>query len=118
MHKQFGAQVPTTSPLVFADVNTVIPNDGGLLALKHFFDQRVVKEPSSETLLLGLAELAFTISCFTFSDTFYKQTNGEAMGTKMGPSCANPFAGFIEHQFFNQYNGTRCTKNRSVRKNA
>ncbi len=36
---------------------TVIPNDEGLRALKHFFDQRTVKEPSSETLL-RLAELA------------------------------------------------------------
>ena len=30
---------------------TVIPNDEGLRALKHFFDHRTVKEPSSETLL-------------------------------------------------------------------
>ena len=27
------------------------------------------------------------------------------MGTKMGPSYANLFAGCIEHKFFNQYNG-------------
>ena len=27
------------------------------------------------------------------------------MGTKMGPSYANLFVGYIEHQFFNQYNG-------------
>ena len=27
---------------------TVIPNDEGLRALKYFFDQRTVKEPSSE----------------------------------------------------------------------
>ena len=30
---------------------TVIPDDEGLRALKHFFDHRTVKEPSSETLL-------------------------------------------------------------------
>ena len=30
---------------------TVIPNDEGLRALKHFFDHRTVEEPSSETLL-------------------------------------------------------------------
>ena len=34
----------------------VIPNNGGLGALKYFFDQRIVKEPSSETLL-HLAEV-------------------------------------------------------------
>ena len=29
------------------------------------------------------------------------------MGTKMGPSCANLFVGYIEHKFFNQYNGPK-----------
>ena len=38
----------------------VIPNDEGLRALKHLLDQRAVKEPSSETLLL-LAELVLLI---------------------------------------------------------
>ena len=38
---------------------TVIPNgEGLLLALKYFFDQRTVKESSSETLL-RLAKLVF-----------------------------------------------------------
>ena len=44
---------------------TVIPNDEGLRALRHFFDQRTVKEPCSETLL-RLAELALTLNCFSF----------------------------------------------------
>ena len=29
------------------------------------------------------------------------------MGTKMGPSYVNLFVGYIEHQFFNQYNGPK-----------
>ena len=56
---------------------TVIPNDEGLRALKHFFDQRTVKEPSSETLL-RLAELVLTLNCFSFGGNYYKQTNGVA----------------------------------------
>ena len=87
-------------------VYTVIPNDEGLRALKHFFDQRTVKEPSSETLL-RLAELVLTHNCFSFGGNYYKQTNGVAMGTKMGPSYANLFVGFIEHQFFSQYHGPK-----------
>ena len=78
---------------------TDIPNDEGLRALKHFFDQRTVKEPSSETLL-RLAELVRTPNCFSFGGNYYKKTNGEVMGTKMGLSNANIFVGFIEHQFF------------------
>ena len=77
---------------------TVIPNSEGLLALKYFFDQRISKEPSSE-MLLRLAELVLTINCFSFAGNYYKQINGVAMGTKMGPSYANLFVGYVEHQF-------------------
>ena len=42
----------------------VIPNNGGLGALKYFFDQRIVKEPSSETLL-RLAELVLMLNYFS-----------------------------------------------------
>ena len=83
---------------------TVIPS--GLRALKHFFDHRTVKEPSSETLL-RLVELVLTLNCFSFGGSYYKQTNGVAIGTKMGPSYANLFAGFIEHKFFSQYHGPK-----------
>ena len=65
-----------------------------------------VKEPSSETLL-RLVELVLTFNCFSFGGYYYKQTNGVAMGTKMGPSYANLFVGFIEHQFFSQYHGPK-----------
>ena len=61
---------------------TVIPNGEGLLALKHF---RTVKEPSSETLL-RLAELVLALNCFSFADSYYKQINGVAMGTKWDPA--------------------------------
>ena len=79
---------------------TVIPNSEGLQALRYFFDQRTVKRPSSETLL-RLAELVLTLNCFSFAGNYYKQINGVAMGTKMGPSYANFFVGYVEHQFFN-----------------
>ena len=85
---------------------TVIHNGEGLLALKHFFDLRTVKEPSSETLL-RLAELVLTLNCFSFAGSYYKQINGVVMGTKMEPSYANLFVGYIEPEFFNQYNGPK-----------
>ena len=87
---------------------TVIPNSEGLLALKYFFDQRTAKEPSSETLL-RLAERVLTLNCFSFADNYYKQINGVAMGTKMRPSFANLFVGYVEQQFFNQYDGPKPT---------
>ena len=42
----------------------VIPNNGGLGALKYFFDQWIVKEPSSETLL-RLAEVVLMLNYFS-----------------------------------------------------
>jgi len=84
--------------IYITSLHTVIPNGKCLLALKHIFDLRTVKEPSSETLL-HLAELVLTLNCFSFADSYYKQINGVDMGTKMGPSYANLFAGYIEHQF-------------------
>jgi len=84
---------------------TVIPNGEGLLALKHFFDLRTVKESSSETVL-RLAELVLTLNCFSFADN-YKQINGVAMGAKTGPIYANLFVGYIEHRFLTQYNGPK-----------
>jgi len=85
---------------------TVIPNGKELLALKHFFDSRTVKEPSSETPLRP-AELVLTLNCFSFVGNYFIQINGVAMGTNKGPSYANLFVGDIENQFFNQYNGPK-----------
>ena len=62
---------------------------------QNLFDLRTIKEPRSERLL-RLAELVLTLNCFSFADN-YKQINGVAMGTKMGPRYANPFVGYIEH---------------------
>jgi len=77
---------------------TVIPNGEGLLALKHFFDLRAVKEPSSETLL-RLAKPVSILNWFSFADNYFKQINGVAMGTKMEPSYANLLVGYVEYQF-------------------
>ena len=45
-------------------LKSVIPNNEGLRALKHFFDQCTVKEPCSETLI-RLAKLVLTLNCFS-----------------------------------------------------
>ena len=51
---------------------TVIPNSEGLQALRYCFDQRIVKEPSSETLL-RLAQLVLTLNCFSFAGNYYNK---------------------------------------------
>ena len=49
---------------------TVIPNDEGLWALKHFYDQRTVREPSSETLLRLAEPVILTLYCFSFGGNY------------------------------------------------
>ena len=44
-----------------------------------------------------------TLNNFSFDGEHYQQTNGVAMGTKMGPNYANLFVGFVEKQIFEQY---------------
>ena len=62
------------------------------------FDQRTVKEPSSETLL-RLAEQVLTLNCFLFGGSYNKQTSDVAMGTKMGTSYVNLFVGLSNANF-------------------
>ena len=52
---------------------------------REFQNLEWLKEPSSETLL-RLVELVLTLNCFSFAGNYYKQINGVAMGTRMGPS--------------------------------
>ena len=87
-------------------LHTVIPNNEGLQALKYFFNKRAINKPSSETLL-RLGELILTRNYFSFGDNHYKQINGAAMGTKMGPGYANLFVGFMENKIFSNYRGPK-----------
>ena len=56
---------------------------------------------------MRLAELVLTLNCFSFDGYYFKQINGAAMGTKMGPSYANLFVGFIEELIFERYSGPK-----------
>ena len=64
-------------------------------------DRRTVLVPTTATLL-RLAELVLTLYCFSFDGRYFQQINGVAMGTKVEPSYANLFVGFIEGQIFEQ----------------
>ena len=85
---------------------TVIPNADGLNALKYFLDKRP-KQQTPTTTILRLAELVLTLNHFEFDGNFYNQIRGVAMGTKMGPSYACLFMGYIENRFHEQYTGKK-----------
>lgn len=98
----------SSEPLLFTmDVKslyTVIPNDEGLVALKYFLDKRPVLDPPTNTLV-RLAELVLNFNHFEFNGDYFNQIRGVAMGTRMGPSYACLFMGYIEELFHRQFNG-------------
>ena len=69
-------------------LSTVIPNDEGLRALKHFYDQCTVKEPSSKTQLRQ-AEVVLTLNCFSFDGNYYKQTAPNVNSTAVTSTTAS-----------------------------
>lgn len=83
---------------------TSIPHEDGMLALKFFLERRAYPSPPTHTLL-RLAELVLTLNHFEFNGEYFHQVKGVAMGTKMGPSYACLFVGYLEHQVFQQYQG-------------
>ena len=108
--QSFRYPVATSERFVFTmdikSLYTEIPNNDGLLALQHFLNKRSVLEPPTRTLV-RLAELVLTLKSFTFNGSFYHQTGGVAIGSKLGPNYALFFVGHIEEQIFQQCPGTK-----------
>lgn len=85
---------------------TSIPHAEGIKALGFFLDQRQNPFISTDTLV-RLTELVLNLNTFEFNGNFFEQVSGVAMGTKMGPSYACFFMGYLEIQILEEY-----TKNR------
>ncbi|GFR91764.1 E3 ubiquitin-protein ligase HECW2 [Elysia marginata] len=90
-----------------------IPNDSKVkdavsdligAAVKHFLNTRISPAVSTDTLV-PLIELVLTLNSFEFWGEFFYQISGVAMGTKMGPSNACLFMGYLEWQMVNRYQG-------------
>ena len=94
---------PVEGPTPWVSPVVVVPKQNDEIPL--CVDMRRANE--AIITLLRLAELVLTLNCFSFGDNYYKQINGVAMGTKMGPSYANLFVGFIENKFFSNYHGPK-----------
>ena len=103
LHQQLHTLTPKSDTVLFTmDVTslyTVIPHQDGLLALQHFLDRRQNLDPPSH-IIVRLAELVLSLNAFQFDGSFFRQKCGVAMGTKMGPSFANLFVGYVEMALF------------------
>ena len=83
---------------------TSIPHEDGLIALRHFLDQRPDPEPPTNTLI-RLAELVLQKNFFSFNGSFYLKKNGVAMGSNLGRSFACLFVSYQEEKIFQSYQG-------------
>ena len=77
----------------------VIPNNEGLSVLKHFLTNEPFKNLVPWKHYFHPAKPILTLNSIAFSNKYYKQIGGVAMGTKMGPNYNNLFVGYIEHIF-------------------
>ena len=79
-----------------------IPHKEGLDALTTILNEQTNPLPLKTDTIVKLTDFILTHNYFTFKDkdTFYVQTKGTAMGTKMAPQYANLFMTNIENQLF------------------
>eukprot|EP00061_Rhincodon_typus_P000106 g10497.t1 len=80
-------------------IYTSIPYTDGLKALRFYLSRRPEQSPCTDTLI-HLAEHVLTLNNFSFNSSNFLQTNGMAMGTRMGPSYACLFVGCMEQSLF------------------
>ena len=84
--------------LVTMDIESLytnVPFEGGLQAAKMFLDQRSDCNPTTDCLL-GLTMEVLKSNFFLFGNSFYLQTSGVAMGSRMSPSFASLYVGHFE----------------------
>lgn len=94
--------LPPGSILCTADVSalyTSIPHTDGIRAAKVALDNRDEPNKPPTWIILRMIQLILMNNCFRFSDKYFLQKQGTAMGTKMAPNYAIVFMDYLETRF-------------------
>ena len=75
-----------------------IPHDDGLAALRNVLEKREEK-PISTNTLVELTECVLKNNIFEHNESYFKQVQGTAIGTKMAPPYAILFMSELEETF-------------------
>ena len=81
---------------------TSIPHTDGLQAIRHFVERYPITGADSNAIV-RLTQLVLDLNTFEFDGHYFEQISGVAMGTKMGPSYANLFMGYLEEKFLKNF---------------
>ena len=92
---------PDNTILVTIDATALyssIPHNDGIGACKKYLDRRALSTISSEDIC-QLIQSILENNVFRFTDEFFMQVCGTAMGTRMVPSYANIFMAELDEDF-------------------
>ena len=94
------ANLDSNAILVTLDVSSLytnIPHNEGINACRHYLNTRDQSTSTVRTeTLCDLIRMILTMNSFEFNNTFYIQTHGTVMGTRMALSYANLFLAKFE----------------------
>jgi hypothetical protein len=96
------SELPATATFMVADVDSLYPN----IPVQDAFDSvaRLLRTDSQADaqqveLVLDMLKVHLENNCFTFDNTFYKQTRGIPMGRAWAPAVASIFMSEWDHKF-------------------
>lgn len=86
-----------------------IPHDLGLDAISFWLDKHpeLIPHRFSKQFIIEGIQIILENNNFSFNGSFYNQTKGTAMGTKMAPSYATLVLGFLEEQLYTKLKETK-----------
>ena len=99
--------VENDSLLVTYDVNSLctnIPHDAGIEGIIFWLEKHynIIDSRFTKDFIIDSVRFILTNNSFCFNHEFYLQIRGTAMGTKMAPTYATLFMGYLEMKLYSE----------------